>query len=383
LFTLTVHRNGDNTYNCSQWRQLTPADSINRNGNGCSAKLIHFSGFITSVPSPNWTFNVAVTEWIKKSNLIIFQRNVIDENCLDAIRYWQGLGKPCCIDLDDSYTMLPISNPAYDFWHGEHKEALHTLVEGIRISDGLIAPNRNLLNDFNTLTGCRGYYIQNYAEKEWWTELSDKADIRKEKGIPEDRLIIGWGGSISHYDSFHGSSIFDALELLCARYPQVTIMICGNDTRLYEQLKIPQSQKLHHPGVNPDQWPRAVKCFDIGIAPLFWDYDQRRSWIKGMEYLLAGVPWVGTNGGINGTYSDLRDLGKLIYNTKLNWFNALEDMVLRIDEYRKISESRIEMAREKFLADNNTDIMVGTYRQIIKDWQESKRSVLLPGVARI
>ena len=307
---------------------------------------------------------------------------MLDDACLRAIQYWQGLGKPVCIDLDDSYPMLPVSNPAYEFWQEQHRDSLRTLVDGITMSNGLIAPNKNLLVDFNSLTGCRGYYIQNYAERSWWENLPDKYDLRHEKNISDDKIIIGWGGSISHYDSFHGSGVFKALERLCRIYPQVTMMICGNDSRLYDQLSIPKSQKLQQPGVPPSEWPKIVKMFDIGIAPLFWDYDQRRSWIKGIEYLMAGVPWIGTDGGENGTYSDLRGSGELIHNGEMNWFNALEKMVKELDQYRVVSESRIELAQKRFIADYNTNVLVDTYKQIVSDFKQDKQGVL-PGVYKL
>ena len=87
-----------------------------------------------------------------RSDLVIFQRNCLHPIIYDAIKYYQGLGKPVVFDLDDAYQMLPWSNPARHFWHeveysnhlGEVEKggAIKMLEEGVRLSNGLISPNR-------------------------------------------------------------------------------------------------------------------------------------------------------------------------------------------------------------------------------------------------
>ena len=248
LNILMIYADSPQEWNCSQWRNLTPASAFNRHqDSGWYGKLIHVSGFISGFMT-----DPVVQRAAYEADLIVFQRNIITPQALDAMRYWQAMGKPVVVDLDDWYGALPYSNPARRFW--EEKEhprpdgtiekggALRMMEEGLRISDGLIAPNRLLLQNFSYVAS-RGYYLQNYAEPFWWHGFPvDKAaditpemvarqdrfgvdvgwptrkELKKERGL-EDKIVIGWGGSISHYDSFFGSGILEAAKNITRRHP--------------------------------------------------------------------------------------------------------------------------------------------------------------------
>jgi len=228
-----IYADSPKEWNCSQWRSLTPSDAINRSGKH-SAKLIHVSGFENYL-------NPAMQEIIAYADIIIFQRNLVSERIFEAIRYWQGMGKPVAVDLDDAYHILPWSNPAHKFWiHDNNSVPLEKLEYGLSLTNGLIAPNRLLLDDWKHVT--KGYYLQNYAEKEWWENLPEHKTLKKKLGM-ENKIIIGWGGSVSHYDSWYGSGIMQAAKQICNRHSNVTWMICGSDKRIYDNLRVRKHKK--------------------------------------------------------------------------------------------------------------------------------------------
>lgn len=333
---------------------------------GLKAKLVHVSGFLNFL-------DPVLQDLVAPCDVIVFQRNIAWQESLDAMEYWQGMGKPVVIDLDDAYQFLPWSNPAKPFWHiRENGEALKFLVEGMKRSDGLISPNRLLLNDWSHCT--RGYYLQNYAEKEWWENLPLREELKFRKGL-SNRIVIGWGGSVSHYDSWWGSGIREAAARVSARHPEVMWQICGNDIRIYDQLPVPASQKVFQPGVPPNLWPQVVRTFDIGVAPLHALYDQRRSWIKGMEYALAEIPWVGTAGE---PYKDLADLGMLVENDVNVWEYALEQTIANLSSLHEQCSARIEDVRKRFIVDYNLDKFAETYKLIKENFGVDKGR--LPGV---
>jgi hypothetical protein len=173
----------------------------------------------------------------------------------------------------------------------------------------------------------------------------------------------------------------EAAKIISNRHPEVVWMICGNDNRLFQQLPVSYKQKVRQPGVPPGDWPKVVKSFDIGVAPLSGIYDQHRSWIKGVEYALAGVPWVGIEGA---TYDDLADwpTATLIPEGAEFWEAALEDCISNIEERQQQANSLILDARERFLVDNNLDKYSEVYNRIISDHaQKDPDDVLvLPGV---
>jgi len=353
-------------YNTSHWRCKIPSDAMNRAGNGWKGKLIHYSGFLNFL-------DPAIQDLVGPADLVIFERNVAWQEALDAMEYWQGMGKPVVIALDDAYQSLPWSNPAHNFWHvKDDGEALKFLERGMTLSDGLISPNRFLLKDWEYCT--RGYYIQNFAPPDIWTDLPSREESKEKRGL-SDKIVIGWGGSVSHYDGWWGSGIREAATKVCARHPEVTWMVCGNDKRLFDQLPVPFDQKVFHPGVPADKWPLNIKAFDIGVAPLFGPYEQRRSWLKGIEYLLAGVPWVGTEGE---PYRDIEKLGTLIKNGEESWEEALEAKITNLEVAQEEAEQLIPVARQNFLVDNQLDVFSNVYAQIKQDFVDEKGR--LPGI---
>lgn len=357
-------------WNCSQWRCLTPASAMNRTP-GWKAKLIHVSGFLDYL-------NPAIQDLVGPADIIVFQRNLVSEQAFDAMQYWQGMGKPIVIDLDDAYQMLPWSNPAHNFWienpENRNPPPLVMLEEGLRRADALTAPNRNLLRDWSHVV--TGYYLQNYAETAWWTNLPSREELKAKRGL-NGRIVIGWGGSVSHYDSFWGSGIREAATAIVRRHPEVLFAICGNDPRIVEQLPVGRDQKVQIDEVPPEEWPKNVATFDIGIAPLFGPYDQRRSWIKGLEYLLGGVPWVGTTGDV---YKDLETVGTMIQNGPDNWEGALDAKINNLQAEQAQTASRIALAREWCI-----DRQLGNYARIyteIRNHFTAGRG-RLPGIVRV
>ena len=307
------------------------------------------------------------------ADLVIVQRNCIIEGAHNAMKYWQALGKPVVIDLDDHYGQLPFSNPARRFWmthpipgpNGDEYAgaALDMLQEGLRISNGLISPNRKLLDDWAYCSG-NSYYLQNYCENLWWSDLPEREEVKARLGLT-GRTVIGWGGSISHLDSWHMSGIMQAASRIARQFPEVVFLLCGNDDRLYHQLDVPSINKQMQPGVPPQDWPKIVRSFDIGIAPLFGPYDQRRSWIKGIEYMLAGCPWVATEGE---PYRDIAQFGIVGPETEDFWVTSLVNVLQDLPARRAFYESKRQWALETFSADYRTDAFEAVFKKIISDF---------------
>jgi len=313
--------------------------------------------------------NPEVQEIVRPADVVIMQRNLLSQSVWNFCDYWRGMGKLVLSDLDDAYQIMPQSNPAYPFWH-ENKgnlpeEPIKILTTGLSHTDGLLAPNRVLLDDWKHVVP--GYFLPNYATGAWYRDLP-----KRERG---DELVIGWGGSVSHYDSWWGSGIREALNAICAEFPHVKVKICGNDKRIFDQLPVPASQKIHQPGVPPEEWPKQVASFDIGVAPLFGPYDQRRSWIKALEYLLVGIPWVGAAGE---PYSDFKEYGALVEEGINNWHKALREVVVHYDDYLERAQANRAVGWEYTLERAIED---GRYEKLFRTIH--KRGTILPNIAYV
>jgi len=299
------------------------------------------------------------------------QRNVTRETVWRFMDYWRGMGKLIVVDLDDAYQMMPWSNPAHAYWT-ENKSKLpddpiNCLAEGLKRADGLTTPSKQLIDDWAETVP--GYWLPNWATKAWYEKLMPK--IRN----PKEEIVIGWGGSVSHYDSWWGSGIRSALNGICAEFPHVKVKICGNDKRIFDQLPVPESQKIWQTGVPPEKWPEQVNTFDIGVAPLFGPYDQRRSWIKGLEYLLVGIPWVGAAGR---PYAEFAEYGTLVEEGTNHWHKALREVIVHYDDH-------LGRARDnrKIGFHNTLEERIDDYVNIFTKINPARRDIHLPGIAYV
>jgi hypothetical protein len=191
---------------------------------------------------------------------------------------------------------------------------------GLRLVDGAAVPSRRLADDWRSYTDMR--YLPNYIELDKYQNSARQ---------PHEGIILGWGGSISHLQSFTGSGILTALRRVCRARPQVRVMVCGSDRRILEQLSIPQEQMVQKAWVPYSEWANHLSQFDIGLAPLHGEYDERRSWIKVLEYMVMKIPWVASEGP---AYQDLRSYGWLVKNTASAWERVLLDMIDHLDDHK-------------------------------------------------
>lgn len=348
-------------WNCSEWRCHLPSVALNASGRH-AAKLIWYLDFARGAQL-DW-----VREHCYQADVIFVQRNLLFPDLWNACDYWRGLGKTVVADLDDGYTILPPSNPAYKFWienrEGLEPPPLQRLEEGLRHVDALCSPSHVILQDWAHVVP--GIWVPNLASTFWWRDVRP----REEDG----KVIIGWGGSVSHYDSFWDSGIREALRLVLREFPHVRLLLCGNDTRLRHKPPGPPEKVLYQPGVPPWNWPRVVARFDIGIAPLAGEYDRRRSWIKVIEYALAGVPALFTD---YEPYADVRDWGIPVENSPENWYQALRYAVQNVKELKAAAQARRMEALERFTLIPNVDRYCALFLQVAP-----RGTVQLPNVLR-
>jgi hypothetical protein len=305
------------------------------------------------------------------------------------------LGKLVVADLDDDYPHLTPQNPAYPFWILDRTELkkrtgytpVEALTEGFKHIDALISPNKLILSDWaETIPGLRGYWVPNYANWQWHKDANWQwhKDV-KQKPLDENEIILGWGGSVSHWDSFWFSGIREALPVIFERYPQARFKLCGGDLRLQGMLEdIIPGRWFHQPGVPPAEWPTVCASFDIGLAPLCGPdypqgerYDQRRSWLKAAEYLLTGVPWVASDGVV---YADLdRQGGVCVPNEPSAWIGALDDMLENLSARKAESKKLMRWARDNLAMEYVVDDYVKIFDSIATD-KHATTAARLPNI---
>jgi glycosyltransferase involved in cell wall biosynthesis len=351
-----VYADSKEEWNCSEWRCAIPARAIN----GTSihqADLISIADFVNQTPEARQTCEAA--------DVIVVQRNLFG-GVLSAIQHWKARDKTVIADFDDAYNYMPPTVKNYSFWiqgvvpnEGENgKIKMEKVVPspltqfkwGLKLVHAATVPSKRLADDWSAF--CDIHYLPNYIDLENYENVTHN---------PHDGVIIGWGGSLSHLQSFIRSGVLEALKRVCRARKQVKVLVCGGDRRIYNKIPLPQEQKILAPWVPYSQWPNQLAQFDIGIAPLYGKYDDRRSWIKVLEYMVLKIPWVASE---SPAYQDLRPNGWLVKNNPSAWERVLLDMVDHLDDYKA------EAARGPYLFGlsqgivENVDKLIDTYTAI-------------------
>lgn len=349
-----VYADSPKEWNCSEWRCAVPARALNRSGRH-TAELVSLEDFMRNTPEVDAACSAA--------DVIVIQRNLFGPT-LSAIQHWKARDKVMVADFDDAYNYIHPTNASFHFWNeGQLRKPDGTQEQmdpppltqfkwGLRLVHATTVPSKRLADDWQSYTDM--YYLPNFI------------DLRRyENNVPQphDGIILGWGGSVSHLQSFEGSGILTALKRVCKARSQVKVMVCGSDKRIFDQLPLPPEQKIHQPWVPYSEWARVLSQFDIGLAPLFGAFDERRSWIKVLEYLVMKIPWIASDGP---AYQDLRSYGWLVRNTAAAWERVLMDLVDHIEQYRQ------EAAGDPYLfgiaqsVDENIEKIIGTYTTIME-----------------
>jgi len=351
-----VYADNKHELNTSIFRCVTPVDAINKSKDH-EAYLVNIRDFAQSTIISNICCN--------KSQVIVIERNIFKE-VHDAINYWKSQGKLVLANFDDAYQFMTPSNISYSFWV-ENKgfttdekgnkiyfdlntNIMEDFKNGLKLCHGIVTPSKVLSDDWSYLN--KTYVLPNYFKVDDYYGIPP---IRPHEGI-----IIGWGGSMSHFQSWKDSGIIDAIRKVVNANTNVRLMICGNKD-VFDSIPLDNNKKIFQPYVSPLEWPIVQKTFDIGLAPLHGLYDQRRSYIKVVEYMLLQIPFIASE---SLSYEELYHLGTFVPNQRKKWVDALEYMINNLDaEREKAKDIPYKFALTTNYEDN-VDIMINLFFKI-------------------
>lgn len=360
-----VFSDGLNEFNSSRFRVCNIADALMRAGHKVSIINVE-----------QWNKQSDECKYVCAQADIIHIQRVLVDSTHDIIRYWTSLGKAVCADWDDSYDRILESNAAADFWlHGkitvaypggveyEHvldKHPIQQFKEGLALCTAGITPSTRLSKDWEPYTPT--FVVKNYLDTELYLA---------EKKHANEHILIGWGGSLSHTQSWELSGAEHAMAQILREHPDVKLFIMG-DERVVKQLPVPRDKIVFHPYVPWWHWSKYLRLYDIGLAPLSGEYDNRRSSLKVCEYLTMGIPFVATKSEV---YEDFWDVDSGIYvdqgDDKENyddrveqWYNSTTEILNNLGHYYDRAIENIEIG-VGYDADDNVDTVIETYQEII------------------
>ena len=146
-------------------------------------------------------------------------------------------------------------------------------------------------------------------------------------------------------------------------------MICSDFKFKLDLLDISTDQILFQSSLGGRNWPSPLGYFDVGLAPVCSDFDQRSGTERVLEYMALKIPWVGSQ---SAAYHELRNCGWMVENSVGAWQRTLLDLVDHYQDYK------LEASQVPYLfslgqsIDENIQQVIGIYATII----ESSQSVL-------
>jgi glycosyltransferase involved in cell wall biosynthesis len=294
---------------------------------------------------------------------IIVIHSILFGPILTEVNHWLAHNKIVVVDFDEAYNLIPPGNDRHLFWHHgqiNRNEILADMIvppplaqfkTGLQKVHAAIAPSQRLADDWSQYTDV--HYLPNYIDLDYYENVLSK---------PDDEIIVGWGGEPAFTRAFSASGVAQALQRVCQARPAVKVMICGGDLDIEDQLCLPPEQLIHQAWVPYDEWGCLLSRFDIGIAPLCGSYDDRRSWIRVLEYMVMKIPWVASDGP---AYRDLKQYGILVDNNPEVWEQALLELIDHRDSYRKEAAGAPYLFGVSQSIDANVERVLAVYTAIL------------------
>jgi glycosyltransferase involved in cell wall biosynthesis len=343
-------------YNCSMWRCVVPSRGLLKAG--VQSVVMHLRDWVLRGPE--------ATELTEAADIIFVQRNTFG-SVLETLLYWRDKGKLLVVDIDDAYEYMTenTGSPSYEFWINNRVEAeqgkyqqihpkpLEQLKWGIEICGNFSSPSKLLCEDWKD--HARTYWFPNYIDGSIYK--------RREVYRPIDKIYIAWGGSATHLVSWTGSGLSAACKQIMTEFPNVDLLLFG-DPRVQKFVDMSPGRKSALGWIPGAQFATKMCMADIGVVPLFGEYDRRRSWIKSLEYTILGVPWIGSAAEPN--QDIIVSSGVLTKNTAADWYEALKYYIVNLAERKAEAIENIPVG-EAYTIENNTGTLLALFERIIKE----------------
>jgi len=173
----------------------------------------------------------------------------------------------------------------------------------------------------------------------------------------DSQIVIGWVGSAGTL--FYLYKIYEALELIGERYPNVVLKLVGAGKNKdlippFEKIKV-----IKVPIYDQKEMIKQVYSFDIGVYPLFLnELSLGRGSLKATIYMSGGVPLVCSAIGENVNIIKDGENGFLA-DTANEWFEKLSLLVESPSLRKKMGESGFNFAESHYSVNSCMNTFLG------------------------
>jgi len=272
-----------------------------------------------------------------QSHFVILSK-IISNKIFDACRYYCSVHKKILIyDLDDCFHQINSVNKSYDYYNLESnigQTGLSLLSDNISKSDHVFYSTRELMSFYLPLNFNQSL-LPNYLDLDFRYKNVEAVDWRKfakeqNCDFDDNTLIIGFFGSESHAEDL--DSLEYVLPLILTKKNVLLAVCSGRDLIIHSVLKycqIPYNKFFFYDFDNVKEYPKYVKSFDIGIAPLINNiFNRCKTPLKLMEYGALGIPYIASKVAPYQRYHLESDgVGGFICNSNVEWIDALSKLI--------------------------------------------------------
>jgi len=310
----------------TQLRVRNLADAINRTGFH-RANVLNLDSFIENSPDAE--------RICARSDLLIIYRYLYGP-ILTTIRYWKARGKRVIVDFDQAIDFLTPDMPDYPFWlegmplmTRARKDISASRISpipleqfkwGLEMLDAATVSSARLENDWTR-------YVNVYELPDFLNTCQYPIPNQARDG----EVWIGLGPTVP-YASFKNSGLATAMEHVCREYPQARLVLSNQGNKATLDLDICREQIVAYTPGSFEEWVNLLLNLDVGLAPVYGDFDLRLSPVHLLEFMIAKVPWIATK------QVDLHNLiryGRWVQNSVDAWERGLSQIMEQLDLYQK------------------------------------------------
>lgn len=304
-------------------------------------------------------------EW---ADVFYFARNDMPLYIAQAGGMRDFFKKPIILDIDDNVQATRPHNPGYRSFH-PNSPHMQWNIKAMGVFDGFTVSTQNLKDFYSTYTDKKIYVCPNSLDFKERDEIYKKDFSKSElykKG--EEEIRIGWLGSASHWENLHHieKPIIDILK----KYPNVHFYytaLFGDlflDAEVQDQIHKAKWSDLKH-------WAETIveHNFDIALAPLMDnDFNRAKSNLRVLEYASAHYPVICSPVE---PYKVFTDKEVRFAMEKDEWFDAMEDLILKPRVRRELAENLYKRAKRDYDVHKNYKLWVKALKEIKKDYDRT------------
>lgn len=337
---------------CTWYRCVLPARQL------LKAKITSDVGFLNIRPNGMFAIQRPGDNRSRPYRVIVL-KVIMNKFALDGMKIAQSKGQKIVVDVDDLFDEIHESNLAHQSTdknkdRNNNREIYKEILER---ANAIICSTPFIYDYYKTKFPNKPMFmIRNSIDADRWTRLN--AVNRKP--------IIGWLGATPWR-----SLDLEQLKDFFAEYIESRDLTFHHAGHLvwappaFTKLGITNKERVTASGMVPlYELPNIYANFDIGIVPLNdIPFNRAKSYIKGLEYAAAGIPFVAS---ALPEYEYLSGCGiGRVAKTPEDWIASFDEL---LDESMRQDESihNYEILKESFTIEANAQKWVDVFRQIVK-----------------